>query len=58
MKKILVTGGAGNIGSSLANELLKQENTCVYVFDNLLTGKKENLPFKNSSKAIASGLST
>ena len=47
MEKILVTGGAGNIGSSLVNELLKQKNTCVYVFDNLLTGRKENLPHKN-----------
>jgi len=41
-KKALVTGGAGFIGSHLA-ETLHQNNVEVLVVDNLLTGKKENL---------------
>ena len=41
-KKALVTGGAGFIGSHLA-ETLHQNNMEVLVVDNLLTGKKENL---------------
>lgn len=40
--KILVTGGAGFIGSNLVDELLSQ-NYEVAVLDNLITGKKENL---------------
>ena len=41
-KKALVTGGAGFIGSHLA-ETLHQNNIEVLVVDNLLTGKKENV---------------
>jgi UDP-glucose 4-epimerase len=40
MKKVLVTGGAGYIGSHTAKELLKQGFEVV-VFDNLSNGKKE-----------------
>ncbi|MBI4141042.1 SDR family NAD(P)-dependent oxidoreductase, partial [Candidatus Woesearchaeota archaeon] len=42
MKKVVVTGGAGFIGSHLAEELVKQEYS-VTVVDNLFTGKKEHL---------------
>ena len=42
-KKALVTGGAGFIGSHLA-ETLHQNNVGVLVVDNLLTGKKDNCP--------------
>lgn len=41
--KILVTGGAGYIGSHMAQELLKNGHEPV-VFDNLLYGHKEALP--------------
>lgn len=41
-KKVLVTGGAGFIGSNLIEKLLKQHNTIV-CFDNFLTGKRENI---------------
>ena len=42
MSNILITGGAGFIGSNLAEELLKKEHT-VTVLDNFATGKIENL---------------
>jgi nucleoside-diphosphate-sugar epimerase len=38
MRKILITGGAGNIGSALANNLLADKETMVTVLDNLSTG--------------------
>lgn len=44
MPKILITGGAGFIGSSLADELLKSPDNQLVILDNLLTGRKENLP--------------
>lgn len=44
MRKILVTGGAGFIGSSLAEKLIADQQNKVIIIDNFLTGKKENLP--------------
>ena len=43
MKKVLITGGAGFIGSHLADELLKS-NYKVVVLDNESTGFRENVP--------------
>ncbi|MFT9486804.1 MAG: UDP-glucuronic acid decarboxylase family protein [Tepidibacillus sp.] len=44
-KRILVTGGAGFIGSNLIERLLKEGNEVICV-DNFYTGKKENIvPF-------------
>lgn len=40
--KVLVTGGAGFIGSNLVDRLLEQNNTVVCL-DNFATGKRENL---------------
>ncbi len=42
--KILVTGGAGNVGSSLAEKLISNENNYVVIVDDLTTGKAEKLP--------------
>lgn len=44
MVKVLITGGAGFIPSSLAEKLLKIENFEVVLVDNFLTGRKENIP--------------
>lgn len=41
-EKVLVTGGAGFIGSNLADELIKQ-GAKVNIIDNLATGFRENL---------------
>lgn len=43
MNKVLVTGGAGFIGSHLAEKLLEDKNEVV-VIDNLSSGRLENLP--------------
>ena len=42
MKKILVTGGAGFIGSHLCKKLLDNNND-VLCIDNYFTGTKENI---------------
>ena len=42
MAKVLVTGGAGFIGSNLVDELVKRDDE-VIIIDNLSTGKKEKI---------------
>ncbi len=43
-RNILITGGAGNIGASLARRLVADPDNRLVVVDNLLTGRKEKLP--------------
>jgi len=47
MKKILITGGAGNIGSALAHKLVTNDDNFVVIVDNLITGSKAKLPSSN-----------
>jgi UDP-N-acetylglucosamine 4-epimerase len=47
-KKILVTGGAGFIGSNLCESLL-QLNNKVVCLDNFATGKRENITYVSRS---------
>lgn len=50
--KILITGGAGFIGSSLSDYLLKNTEAEVIVVDNYLTGKQKNLPVSDRFRFI------
>ena len=50
--RILVTGGAGFIGSHLVEELLKSKENSLLVIDNLLTGKKSNLDFSQDFEFV------
>lgn len=43
MKRILVTGGAGFLGSNLCTRLVKDPENLVIALDNLFTGRKENI---------------
>ena len=51
-RKILITGGSGNVGGSLARRLVKNPDNHVVIVDNLLTGHRRKLPdpsYKNWS---------
>ena len=50
-KRILVTGGAGFIGSEVVSQLIKK-NATVTVLDNFSYGKKQYLPKKKNLKTI------
>lgn len=52
MVKVLITGGAGFIPSSLADKLLSIGNYEVVLVDNMLTGKVENIPIHPNCKFI------
>lgn len=44
MIKILITGGAGNVGGALARKLVQNKNYLVVIADDLSTGSKSKLP--------------
>lgn len=48
MRKILVTGGAGFIGSRLAEKLIQDPENYVVIVDDLSTGNIEKLPVNDS----------
>ena len=51
-RNILVTGGAGFIGSALVHELTKDKSNFVVVVDNLLTGHQDNLPLSTRKNLV------
>ncbi len=52
MIKILITGGAGFIGSSLADQFLKSKDYFIVGVDNLLTGDIRKIPVHSNFKFI------
>jgi len=48
MKKILITGGAGFIGSSLAEKLSRNTDYSIVIADNLATGYANNVPSRSN----------
>lgn len=47
MRKILITGAAGNVGGALANKLVQDSDNFVIAVDNFRTGKPHKLPDLN-----------
>ena len=52
MKKVLITGGAGFIGSNLSNFLAKKKYK-ITIIDDLSTGKKKNIKNKKINFVIS-----
>ncbi len=52
MSKILVTGGAGFVGSSLVDRLSENEENHIVIVDNLLTGDVKKVPAKGNVRFI------
>lgn len=50
MKKILITGAAGNIGSALTEKLLNKKKYYVVAVDNLSTGLRSKIPFDDNTE--------
>ncbi|WP_438968725.1 NAD-dependent epimerase/dehydratase family protein [Nonlabens sp.] len=63
MAQILITGGAGNVGSALAKKLSEKQSYQITIVDNLLTGsivkvpKRDNVHFIDASVNIYKDIS-
>lgn len=55
MRKILITGGAGNVGSSLADKLSQDSNNEIVIVDNLLTGDIKKIPANRKNITFIKG---
>lgn len=48
MKTILITGGAGNVGSAMANKLAEDASCQIVIVDNLSTGNINKIPKRDN----------
>ena len=55
MRKILITGGAGNIGSSLADKHSQDSNNEIVIVDNLITGDLNKIPANRENITFIKG---
>lgn len=49
---ILITGGAGNVASALANKLSENTDNFIVILDNLSTGSLSKIPVKSNVKFV------
>ena len=56
MARVVVTGGAGFVGSNLVRLLLESEPREVLVVDNLLSAERENLPADERVRLIEASI--
>jgi nucleoside-diphosphate-sugar epimerase len=49
MNRILITGGAGLVGSHIADLLVRENNPEIIVFDNFVRGRRENLAWATAN---------
>src|SRR6266478_7442552 len=52
MNRILITGGAGLVGSHIADLLVRENNPEIIVFDNFVRGRRENLAWATANGNI------
>lgn len=50
--RILVTGGAGLIGSHITDQLMQEEAKEILILDNFVRGRQENLPYGRERGAV------
>ena len=55
--KILVTGGAGTLGSNIIERLYKNKSVDILCIDNFETGSRKNISFFPSNKIIEGSVS-
>lgn len=55
---ILITGGAGNVASALANKLSEDLNNFIVIVDNLSTGNLQKVPVKENVKFIKANVNS
>src|SRR5437879_2376744 len=52
-KRVLITGGAGLIGSHIADQLVAEEPAEIRILDNFVRGRRENLAWAMSNGPIS-----
>jgi UDP-glucuronate decarboxylase len=58
MATILITGGAGNVGSAIANKLSENKENHIVIVDNLSTGSVEKIPQKENVSFIKANVNS